>query len=482
MNKKTIFYIFLLLILGTCKISAQSTWEYYYKKDNRAEKIDFVEEISDNNLVTVSSSVIINKKSYIKSILKIHDKDTGKVIKETEYSIDTLSTYLTWVFYSDSTKNIVAVGSAFKRYESYREGYFLLTVWDNDLNLLKDTLFRTQPQHDNFYISHTSGNYTLNGDFILIANIQNGSNPPFGKDKLELFIRIDKNGDILKQKYKNIKKYGGIQAAIVEFNEEKYIVIGGESFILDKNFETVDSIIPPFLFNTVGYESYSMKYNDKYLVFTGSECRELGFYNKNLEQIKSFNLCKTYEEFGNFHRVFDFIDTSAIFVSMDQFSHEYFSLTKLNSNLEPYWVRYFDNNKIGNTLTSITATTDGGCIITGARGKRKNGEVGLYEYGSWMKKFDADGNSVGTSDIPKSSWEITVYPNPSQGDFKVDIGGNARDTRLKLFDMQGKLVKTYDNLISGINRLNLQNLSQGMYVWKMEKDGKILGSGKWVKR
>jgi len=106
----------------------------------------------------------------------------------------------------------------------------------------------------------------------------------------------------------------------------------------------------------------------------------------------------------------------------------------------------------------------------------------LYEYGSWMKKFDADGNSVGTSDIPKSSWEITVYPNPSQGDFKVDIGGNARDTRLKLFDMQGKLVKTYDNLLSGINRLNLQNLSQGMYVWKMEKDGKILGSGKWVKR
>ncbi len=119
--------------------------------------------------------------------------------------------------------------------------------------------------------------------------------------------------------------------------------------------------------------------------------------------------------------------------------------------------------------------------MVGGRGKYRNYQLpkGL---GAWMKKFDADGNSVSTQDIPKSLWEITLFPNPSQGDFKIAIDGNAQKTMLQLYDMQGRKVKSFSNLVEGINYINMYNVPKGIYLWKLEKEGRIIGDGKWVKR
>ncbi len=50
------------------------------------------------------------------------------------------------------------------------------------------------------------------------------------------------------------------------------------------------------------------------------------------------------------------------------------------------------------------------------------------------------------------------------------------------YDMQGRKVKSFSNLVEGINYINMYNVPKGIYLWKLEKEGRIIGDGKWVKR
>jgi hypothetical protein len=72
---------------------------------------------------------------------------------------------------------------------------------------------------------------------------------------------------------------------------------------------------------------------------------------------------------------------------------------------------------------------------------------------------------------------LDVFPNPSCGGVALDysiISGSA--TKLVLFDITGRLIRTYD-LSKGINnRLNISenNLEDGVYFFSLVVDGKIL--------
>jgi len=511
MNKKTIFYIFVLLILSTCKIFAQSTWEYYFRNSEGndgygyAEIILNIEELENGDLISTAWRYLdYYHQNDAPALIRLHNGNTGEVYKEVEYSIDTLTPELDWIFYDKDSEIFTIIGAAHyvNIEKKYKRGYFLLTRWDKELNLLKDTIIRLEPIDVNFYLNFFNCNYTQSGDYLIFGKY-NKKYKHATAGFTDLLIKIDKTGKILKKKsYKNNVHTGQHSTVIEDKANNGFILLGPHTYFLDNNFEITDSIYvfydpdsdKPTLPKGIRFNTFHTTWKsfppDKLLLTSqiNDFHRGLAILTMDLEYLKGVELTTKTDpetiELLNGRRSMDFKDTSSIYTTARDWHSHYYTLSRVNSNLEPYWIKYFsENDTIAHVLWSVKATLDGGCVIAGDKGIDKNRDSGLpYKPGAWMKKFDADGNSVGTSDIPKSSWEITVYPNPSQGDFKVDIGGNARDTRLKLFDMQGKLVKTYDNLISGINRLNLQNLSQGMYVWKMEKDGTILGIGKWVKR
>ena len=131
-------------------------------------------------------------------------------------------------------------------------------------------------------------------------------------------------------------------------------------------------------------------------------------------------------------------------------------------------------------LWNTTATSDGGVILSGSKGKYR--EYLLPEnQGAWMQKFDSDGNTVSTTELTPNAWSITVYPNPSQGEFSINIEGKAQNAKLELYDMQGRVAKKFSSLIQGKNRLDMYDIPQGIYVWQLSRAGKILGTGKWVK-
>lgn len=66
---------------------------------------------------------------------------------------------------------------------------------------------------------------------------------------------------------------------------------------------------------------------------------------------------------------------------------------------------------------------------------------------------------------------LSVYPNPSQGNFTLDIANfNREKTSIMIFDKNGRMIdyRYIDNIKqSSIVQYNLNGLSKGMYIIKV---------------
>jgi len=74
--------------------------------------------------------------------------------------------------------------------------------------------------------------------------------------------------------------------------------------------------------------------------------------------------------------------------------------------------------------------------------------------------------------------KITVYPNPTTGELKIDISNFNPDSKgtIIVTDMIGKLITEIKN-VSSSNLVNLYTTARGSYVLKLVLDGK---SKEWV--
>jgi hypothetical protein len=50
-----------------------------------------------------------------------------------------------------------------------------------------------------------------------------------------------------------------------------------------------------------------------------------------------------------------------------------------------------------------------------------------------------------------------------------------------LFDMQGRQARHYDQLSEGRYTFDFSDLPTGTYIWKLLRNGEVLGDGKWIK-
>ncbi|TND08735.1 MAG: ASPIC/UnbV domain-containing protein [Bacteroidetes bacterium] len=79
---------------------------------------------------------------------------------------------------------------------------------------------------------------------------------------------------------------------------------------------------------------------------------------------------------------------------------------------------------------------------------------------------------------------VTVMPNPSNGNGVIQIGNFAAyaadDLSLSIFDMNGKLVYTENNLSRSIIPLSGASLQSGMYFYELRNGAERLASGKFI--
>jgi len=499
--KKILFtLVFTLLVIS---VYSQNVWEYYFRdiEGNNGSGFDElilnVEEIENGDLISTTWRYYdYYNQNEAPAIIRLHNGKTGEVYKEVEYNIDSLTPQLDWIFYDKESEIFTIIGAAhyINVEEKYRRGYFLLTRWDKDLNLLKDTLVRLEPVDQNFYLWYFNCNYTKERDYLVFGKYGDKFDSPPINGNTDLLIKIDKSGEIIKKKfYKNDISSGQHGNLIEDIENDRYILLGPNTYFLDSNFMKIGSFYVEDLPDGVEFQfnhTTAMIFPPNKLLLTAQINyfhRGVALMSLDLQYIKSYDLTTNTKpntiEFLLGRRSMDYIDTSSIYlVSQERYSH-YYTLSRVNSELEPYWIKYFsENDTLGHFLWSMKATLDGGCIIAGDKGISKVGSYKLPHHpGSWMKKYDKSGNSVSIEDFEKDKWEITVYPNPSKGDFIIEIEGNTSKTNLKFFDIQGRVLKVFNALLSGTNNLQMNELLSGMYIWKLEKNGRIIGNGKWVK-
>lgn len=487
---KCLFIIQIFFLFCSFKCISQNTWEFNRNNDEvMFENINHSLEYIKGSLVSISTEVYQSndplKENLHNSNIFIQDLKTGEIVKESHYSIDTLSVAFGWIFYNEESKNFIIAGEAHNTTLSTRRGYFILTKWDSDLNFISDTLVKLEPFHENNVIWILTGNHKKENEWVIIANYNDNKDIPVLNSKL-LLIKIKKEGKIEKFKYYHQNGFTGNHTSIFfDDSENQYILFRGETYFLNTDFEKVDSLTTLDAINYYsGLTGLSIKFNqEKYLVSArfGDYEQGLAFFNKNLNFVKGIKILRqndTYD-FTFSKQNFDYIDTSEIYFGVQDKFLDYFAVAKVNSNLEPYWIKYYSvNDELAHYAWNIIATSDGGCVVAGSKGSLYSNPL---KRTAWAIKLDANGNTVSTKDPGSDAWEITVFPNPSSGDFKIDISGQSLDAKLLLFDIQGREVKRYTDLHTGTNTFIFDKLPQGTYIWKLLTQEKEIGDGKWVK-
>lgn len=79
-----------------------------------------------------------------------------------------------------------------------------------------------------------------------------------------------------------------------------------------------------------------------------------------------------------------------------------------------------------------------------------------------------------------NSLEFDMYPNPAINNLSIDLPNGADNAKVEFFDNVGRLALT-ETITSNNNKININNLSTGMYILKVYADDKV-GTKKFIKQ
>jgi len=149
---------------------------------------------------------------------------------------------------------------------------------------------------------------------------------------------------------------------------------------------------------------------------------------------------------------------------------------KTSSSGEVEWENLYPKNEISDA-TSVQQTTDGGYVLIGTTTR-------LTDTGSesdfYLVKTDPLGILAHGID-PKKGIIISASPNPfTEFTILKFENQNHEIYSMKLFDVQGRLVRKYEQITSGEIRIERENFIPGLYIFRLEKENKLVGTGKLI--
>lgn len=148
----------------------------------------------------------------------------------------------------------------------------------------------------------------------------------------------------------------------------------------------------------------------------------------------------------------------------------------LSPDFDTITTLYYDHEgeRIHSTATSILATMDGGLLLVYQSKNLDNTD----QRWTTITKFPAEAFQ-GIEEAHDNGLKVAVaYPNP--GKDVLNVRTALQNARVEVYDMNGRLIHS-QALTENLTTIDAEDWAEGVYVWKVMANGKIVETGKWVK-
>jgi hypothetical protein len=161
------------------------------------------------------------------------------------------------------------------------------------------------------------------------------------------------------------------------------------------------------------------------------------------------------------------------------FTNKVLMLSNYDSLLNCRWTRFYGSDTACYTMSTLEATSDGGCIMGGMIYTPTRPENLLDAV---IIKVDSLGLFTELPEISKVQvHEAIVYPNPGFDVINIQSGSQISGAEFSMYDVSGKQVLKM-TLITTLMQMDVAQFIAGTYLWEIRLKGKIVDRGKWIKQ
>ncbi|MEZ4911368.1 MAG: T9SS type A sorting domain-containing protein [Saprospiraceae bacterium] len=474
---KNIFALFIILFsIALLQGQKSSDWELVHDK---SWLFIAVHEKDNGDIVAITSST-----NDTTSILRVNS--SGDILQTNYIVNDSFSISFHRIIWIPSKSYYLLLGADFKRnLDTTSTYYFCTAIMDENLNIIKVNYF------DDFVEKSIAGiYYEMNSqEQILVSVSLFNYDVNYSPTKSKyLFLVLDNSGQILKfnediggscnsliqvrDQYKCVGwttrlfdqnfNYLGIDENVFRFlsltNSNKVVKIG--EYIYAATVRTVDHFLPDHLTGLNGPILYKLD-------------EEMNILKRSWMDTES----KSYFFGGN---IFDIAPDSSFYIgdfTSPQNQSLSFSLGKFDLDFNKKWqIKYSALGEYHFYIWGVEATQDNGVIVYGS-------VTTWYDLvqKAYMIKFNSEGNIVWTHNVPKDAFFVQTYPNPTQGEFTLEIKDFSGHADVRIFDTGGRNVYVQHGITAGKNNIDISSLPVGTYVYKVLKGASVLYSDNIVK-
>ena len=416
----------------------------------------------------------------------------------------------------DSNNNVIIVGYKWYRYLGKLEGFIIKltpnldTLWTRTLHLPPSLVGGCDRPNNHF----TAIDCTPDGGYIVMGNYYKDCIYDFN-NKHPYITKYDKNGNL-----KWTKVYTNLLSAFdIASTNDSGFVFSPENANQDEVCKT-DSLgniewyananslvhmvsfditvsgneiisISPYVYYSVGNDLYSFRYGID-ITKTNSTNGQI-VWNKQyipMYTVKNPTLHQHHEvKVDNNGNIFIAGTGKAADYDTTSITYKGF-LMKLNSNGDSLWTHFYDWGNFWqrhSQFNDFVITDDGGILAGGFW----NPPYLNYKQGAWLVKTDSMGNAPGMFTVGLEEKNTLIikkvkpllYPNPATNNFNLSFEQSpTKAMQLSIYNSAGQLVKQEQLTAFGNEyRVDIEDLSIGVYFVRLESDGKVVFSSKFIK-